>query len=160
MQLPICAFFAWLAITIFSLLHKRLSTLHFVFLYFVILIISLTTFTIFDINVHTVTISKTPTISFSTLICRIVTIPVLVIVAVNALQFTEERKPQWITAIATWLGLTMFDWALYFLKVITYHHSFWWHARGTFVTYFGFIVISWCLLWIFKKCARKNVRPT
>lgn len=158
MQLPICALFAWLTIVIFSLMPKRLSILDFVFLYCFSLILTTMTFTLFDINLQTVTISRTPMISFSTIITRIVTIPVLIMMAVDALQFSVGRKPRWLMAIAIWFGLTVFDWVLSLLKVITYHHSFVWHARTTVIMYFGFIVIAWGLTWWYRRFDGKNVR--
>jgi hypothetical protein len=158
MQLPICALFAWLAILIFSLMPKRLSILDLVFLYFIILIFSTMTFTILDINLNVVTIRRTPIISFSTIITRIVTIPVLIMVAVDALQFSGGRKPRWLMAIAIWFSLNVFDWVLDLLKVITYHRSFVWHALRTVIMYLGFIVIAWGLTWWYKRFDGKNVR--
>ncbi|MFB5189030.1 hypothetical protein [Alicyclobacillus fastidiosus] len=157
MQLPECALFAWFTIIAFSLVPKNLSVLDFVFLYCIVLILTTTTFTTFDIDVHVVTIRKTVTISIATIICRIITIPLLIMMAVDALHFSALRKRKWLIAIGIWMILVGFDWLLAFLKVITYRHLFIWHAVSTCITYFGFIAIAWCLTWWYRRFDRKNV---
>ncbi|GEO25899.1 hypothetical protein AAC03nite_16840 [Alicyclobacillus acidoterrestris] len=150
-QLPLSALFAWSSVILFSLLPKRLSVLDFAFLYCVILILTTATFTVFDVNLHYVTIQRTPMIAFSTIIVRIVTIPVLIMIAVDALQRSEGKKPRWFFATCLWIGLAAFDWILDFFNIITYHHSFVMHLGSTLVMYFGFISVSWYLVWWYRN---------
>ncbi|WP_067621475.1 hypothetical protein [Alicyclobacillus acidiphilus] len=158
MQLALSALFAWLAIILFSIVPKRLSILDLVFLYCVIFILTTASYTIFDVNLRVVTISRAPSISFATILTRLVTIPVLIMMAVDALQPSEGRQPNWLTAIAIWLVLTVFDWVLDLLKIITYRNSFVWHALTTSIVYLGFIVISWGLTRWYRSSDRKNVQ--
>lgn len=157
-QLPICALFAWYAIILFALMPKRLSVLDLVFLYCVTVILTTATFTTFDVDLQFVTIPRSATSSFSTFMCRIVTIPALILMAVNALQPAGGKRPRWDLAVAIWIGLVLFDWTLNFLGVITYRRAFAGHALGASITYFAFIAIIWCLSRWFARFGRETAR--
>ncbi|WP_169787918.1 hypothetical protein [Alicyclobacillus ferrooxydans] len=131
--------------------------LDFIFVYSVILVMSTIVFTVFDINIHVVTIPRTAKISLATIITRVITIPLVLMMAVNFLQPSGARKPRWLLTILIWLGITVFDWALDFLKIITYQKPFMWHVQSTLVTYFGFIAIAWGCTWFYTRLDKKNV---
>jgi hypothetical protein len=158
MQLLICSLFAWLSLILFAFVPKRLRLFDFIFMYSVILVTTTTVYTVFDVDFHIVTIERTPMISFATIITRIITIPLMLMMAVNFLPVSGPWKPRWLLAIFIWLGMTMFDWGLDFLKVITYQKPFIWHARSTLVTYLGFIAVAWGLTWLYTRLDQRNVR--
>lgn len=158
MQLPVCTIIAWLTIILFALMPKRLSTIDFVFLYCVVLSLSATSYTFFELNLHSVTVPRTGGTFVTAAICRLITIPLLIMMSVDALQTSAGRRPQWLTSIAIWFALTMFDWGLSRFNVITYHHSFGWHLIGTSITYLGFIAIPWGLTWWYKRFDVRTVR--
>lgn len=158
MQLPICAFIACITIILFSLIPKRLTILEYTFLYCVVLSFTATCYTYFELNLHSVTVPRIFTSLLAVAITRLITVPLLIVIAVDALQTSDGKKPQWLVVFAIWFGLTIFDWILNFFKVITYHHSIAWHAIGTLVTYMGFILVAWSLTWCYKRFAVRNVR--
>ncbi len=59
----------------------------------------------------------------------------------------RRKKPQWVTAIVIWIGLTICDWTLNLFKVITYHFSF----LFPLIAYLALILILWVLMWWYKR---------
>lgn len=158
MQLFICVLFVWFVIIVFTLIPKRLSPLDFICLYCVTVLFTTTVFTLFDLDFRTVTIPRTPIPAFATIITRIVTIPLFIMIAVDALQTSSRYKVRWFLAGGTWLFCVVFDWFLYALKVIIYHKTFLWHAISTCITYLVFILIGWVCTKLFKMFGEKTVR--
>lgn len=160
MTMPVCAFIGWLAIILFVLMPKRLSILDFSFMYCVLLSLTATSYTFFELNWHSVTVPRIGSTMVAAATCRLIVVPIFLMIAVNALQTSEGRKPLWLISIAIWIGLSMFDWGLSRFQIITYHRSFVWHLVGTLITYLGFIVIPWGLTWWYKRSDLRKVSLT
>lgn len=148
MQLPVSALIAWFTVIWFSLIHKRLSILDFVFLYCTVLVITTTTHTVFDVDLQLVTIPRNPVASFATIISRMITIPLLIMIAVNALYVSESRMSRWGGVLLCWVALSGFDWLLNQLHVITYHRWSVWQASLVYVL---FIASVYFLMRWFKR---------
>lgn len=147
MQVPICSLIAWLTIALFSFIPKKLTIIQFVFLYCVTLILTTTAYTIFDANLQIVTIPRNTTSSVSTIISRLITVPLLIMAIINALQtkrFTLSR----IMALVLWMVLSGFDWLLNQIHVIAYHD---WNVCYASMNYLAFIAIAWSFMRWFKK---------
>jgi hypothetical protein len=155
MQLLVCACIAWVTIILFAIIPKRLSILDFVFLYCIVLSLTSTSFTILELNYHIIKIPSLGTDLWAVTVFHVITAPLLILMAMNALQPSEERKPQWIMVFAIWIELTTHDWALYRFKVIHYHLSYSWPLIG--LAYLGLIIITWGLILWYKRFDHKKV---
>ncbi len=160
MQLPICALFAWFTIALFCLIPKRLAVFDLVFMYMVTLIMTTIVFTLFDLTMHTVIIPRTVTTSFAVIMCRLVTIPLLIMMAVNALLSVVHKKARFAAAIVIWLAVVVFDWMLNLLHVIVYQKSLMWHVVSTLCVYFAFITVTYWLTRIYMRMDRSNLWQT
>lgn len=149
MQLVVSVFVAWVTIILFANTPKRLSILDVVFLYCIVLSLTTTSYTILDLNFHYISIPKIGTALFSATVYRVITVPLLILLALNALQTPDGRKPQWGMPIVIWVALTLFDWTLNRFKIIAYHHSFVRPAIG--IGYLGLFVILWGLTSWYKR---------
>ncbi|WP_123042959.1 hypothetical protein [Cohnella candidum] len=149
MPLVVCVFIAWLTIILFAITPKRLSILDVVFLYGIVLSLTATSYTILDLNFHYISIPKNGTALLAATVYRVITVPLFILLALNALQTPDGRKPQWGIPIVIWVGLTLFDWALNRFKIISYHYSFVWPVIG--IGYLGLFVILWGLTSWYKR---------
>lgn len=156
MQLPIFVLIAWLTVSVFALIPKKLDTVDFLFLYFISFILTTSAFTLFDVNLHIVTISRTAAGSAATIVSRMITIPILIMAAVNALQPGGHRWSRGF-AIICWLTLAGLDWLLNRYHVIQFHNWNTWHAS---ISYLTFIAIAWFLMWCFTGFDERTVTPT
>lgn len=160
MQLPICALVTWLSIILFTLTPKRLSAWDCFFLYCVVLSITATSYTFFELNWHSVTIPRNGTSMTAAAISRLIAVPVLIMIAVNALQTHQGRKPMWHVSSIIWICLSLFDWALSRYNVISYNYSLAWHAVSTPLTYLGFIAVAWTIMWGYQRLDRGIVKQS
>lgn len=156
MQLPICAAIAFLVIIMFALIPKRMTTLDLIFAYFVTVTFNSSSYTFIELNLHSVTAPQKATLLASAEISRIITIPLLIVMAVNSLQVERGKPPQWSVSVLIWCGLVVFDFLLSYFKILTYHNSYTWHAVATPITYLAFITVSWGLTWWYKRYDAKR----
>ena len=149
MQLLISSCIAWITIILFSIIPKKLSILDFVFLYCVLLCLTSTSFTMFELNFNIITFPMLGLNLWAVTIYRLVTSPLLILMIFNALQPSEERKTNWTLSIAIWIGLTTYDWTLDHFKMIKYQTLYVWTSIG--IAYLCLILITWGLLKWYKR---------
>ncbi len=92
MSLAVLALMAWIVMIVFGVVPKGLALTELVFLYFVIVILTITLFTILDINLHWVPLTRQVEGSFAMYICRFIYIPLLVLMAASALHSYSKAK--------------------------------------------------------------------
>jgi hypothetical protein len=158
MQLPVCALLSWLTIILFAKIPKKLSILDIVFLYCVIIIISEPTYTFFELNMHSVTVPRVGTSVISVGICRLITIPLFIIMAVNAL-LSFGKMSKWGLSIIIWFGLVIFDFILNRFHIIEFHYPLEWQLVSSLITNLGFIIIGWGLMKWYKRHDLEKVTP-
>lgn len=155
MHLLVCACIAWLTLILFSIIPKRLSILDFVFLYGIVLSLTSTSLTILELNFHKIKPPIPGTDLWAVTVFQVITLPLLILMATNALQLSEERKPRWILSLAIWIALTTHDWALYQFKIIQYHFLYTWPLIG--LAYLGLIIVTWGLTLWYKRFDHRKV---
>lgn len=158
MQMPVCAFIAWLSIIVFFLVPKKIPNLDFVFLFCVVLSLTATSYTFFELNWHNVTVPRIGTSMVAAAVSRLITIPVWIMIAVNYLLTPTSKRMRWLVPAAIWIGVTVFDWSLGNVHVLTYHRSFSWNPISQSLTYLSFIVIPAVFTWIFRRFDGNKVR--
>lgn len=155
MQLLICVCIAWITIILFSLMPKRLFIVDHVFLYCILLILTSTMYTILELNFHMIKKPMSGTDLWAATVFRVITLPILILIAMNALHKLDRSLTRWIIPLAIWIGLTMHDWILYRFNVIQYTFS---HALLLLgVEYLGLILMMWSLAWGYKRLDRGKV---
>ncbi|MDD9271579.1 hypothetical protein ACFPES_31560 [Paenibacillus sp. GCM10023248] len=93
MSIAILALMAWLVMIVFSLVPKGLTLTEMVLLYFVIVVLTITIFTILDVNLNWVPLTRKVEGSFAMYICRFFVIPLLVLMA--ACVLLSNMKVKW-----------------------------------------------------------------
>lgn len=156
MQLLICVCIAWLTISLFAIIPKKLFILDFVFLYGILLSITSTTFTILELNFHIIKEPMSGTNLWAVTVFRVITVPLLILISMNALYTLEERISVWIIFLVIWVVLTTHDWALYRFKVIGYNLSYTFILLG--IAYLSLIFITWGFTWWYKRFDHKKAR--
>ena len=149
MQLLVIACIAWLTLILFAIIPKRLSILDFVFLYGIELCLTSTSLTILELNFNLIKIPMPETNMWPIALFRLITVPLLILMVMNVLQRSEERKPRWVLSLTIWMALTTHDWALYRFKVIHYLFGYTWLLIG--LAYLILIIITYGLTWWYKR---------
>ena len=155
MQLLSCACIAWVIIMVFAIIPKKLSTLDIVFLYCIVLILTSTSLTILELNFKVIKIPIPNTDLWAVTVFRMITTPLLILMSINALQPSKERKTRWILSFFILIVLTTHDWALYHFKVIQYHLLHAYPLIG--LAYLGLNLIAWGLMWWYKRFDHRKV---
>ncbi|MDR6884066.1 hypothetical protein [Bacillus sp. 3255] len=93
MSIAILALMAWLVMIVFSLVPKGLTLTEMVLLYFVIVVLTITIFTILDVNLNWVPLTRKVEGSLAMYICRFFVIPLLVLMA--ACVLLSNMKVKW-----------------------------------------------------------------
>lgn len=158
MPLLICACIAWLTIILFAIIPKRLSILEFVFLYFILLSLTSTWFTVLELNFQIIKIPMPSIDLWAVTVFRVLTVPLQILMAINVLQPFKERKCRWILSGVIWLALTLHDWALYQFNVIHYHLLYTWPLLA--LAYLVLMIITWCLTWWYTRFDQRKARTS
>ncbi|WP_312094634.1 hypothetical protein [Niallia sp.] len=144
MALAILALLACLVLIVFAIVPKGLTLTEMVFLYFVIGISTITFFTILDVNLQWVPLTRSVEGSFAMYICRFIVIPFQILLAVSILHSQMKAKWRWGLAITMILCLCLEDQVYLWADLLTFHKwnkfysalmytvsifSVWWIAR-------------------------------
>jgi len=155
MALDLVIFIAWIVIVVFAIAPKRIALVDIVFLYFITVILITSTFTFLDVNLHAVTVSRSVGKSFAAIISRMIPIPLLLIISVNALRSSLQVKYKWWIGCAVLLVLTAYDWLLKWSDVIMYRN---WNVLYVFVMYSLFMAVINLIAWWFVNLGRKEAQ--
>jgi hypothetical protein len=95
MSLAVQALIAWFVLIVFAMVPKRFTLTEIVFLYFLIVIITITLFTILDVNLQWVPLTRNVEGSFAMYISRFIVIPFLILLSVIVLNSDLKAKWRW-----------------------------------------------------------------
>jgi hypothetical protein len=140
MSLAVLALLAWLVLIVFSFVPKGLTLTEMVYLYFIICIVTITIFTILDVNLHWVPVTRSVEGAFALYIARFIVIPFQILLSVFVLNSHLKTKWKWgmIAAIVFFLSLEqrLYLWT----GVITFNS---WNEFYSAIMYGVFMVIVW-----------------
>lgn len=140
MSIAVVALLAWLVLIVFAIVPKGFTLTEMVFLYFIIGILTITLFTILDINVHWVPLTRTIEGSFAMYICRFILIPFQILLSVCALNSHLKAKWRWGLAAISTLFLCMADRVYLWADLMTYRR---WNGFYAALMYGVFMVMIW-----------------
>ncbi|MNO30234.1 hypothetical protein D3C76_201690 [compost metagenome] len=141
MILAVLALIAWFVMIVFAFVRKGMSLNDLIFLYFIIVIITITLFTILDINLHWVPLTRTVEGSFAMYICRFIVIPFHILMSVCAVHLPQLKSIwRWGIPGANLLFLCVEDRIYLMADLITYQS---WNELYSFLMYSVFIVLIW-----------------
>ncbi len=140
MTLAVLAFMAWVVMIVFAIVPKGLTLTELLFLYFVIIILTITLFTILDINLKWVPLTRNVEGSFAMYICRFLVIPLLVLM--NACILLSNLKAKWRAALSAIVVIVLCgaDGIYLLLDLMEFAK---WNIIYSFLMYGGFIVLVW-----------------
>ena len=95
MALAVIALFSWMVVIVFAVVPKKLTLTDFIFIYFVCVIVTITLFTVLDVNLQWVPTTRDVEKSFALHICRFIEIPLMVILSANLLQANFRSWRRW-----------------------------------------------------------------
>ncbi|WP_338448399.1 hypothetical protein R4Z09_19475 [Niallia oryzisoli] len=142
MSIAVLALLAWLVLIVFAIVPKGLTLTDMAFLYFLIVIITITLFTILDVNLHLVPLTRSVEGSFAMYIDRFIVIPFHILLSVCLLNSHLKAKGKWILSLAIVSSLCAADRIYLWAGLITYHS---WNEFYSAIMYGVFIVIGWCI---------------
>lgn len=140
MSVAILALLAWFVLIIFAIVPKGFTLTEIVFLYFVINILTITLFTILDVNLDWVPLTRSVEGSFAMYICRFIVIPFQILLSVSVLNSHLKVKWRWVLSAAIVSSLCVADRIYLWADLITYHK---WNEFYSALIYGVFIVFAW-----------------
>jgi hypothetical protein len=148
MSLAIIAVVTWLVMIVFAIIPKRFTLSEIVFLYIISSIMTVTVFTIIDVDLHWVPTTRSPEKSLALDICRFIAIPLLLIMSAEILNSPLKARWRWTIAAAICVFLNANDWLLQWLRIIVYRQ---WNFLYAFLDFSLFIVIlAWIARWFVR----------
>jgi hypothetical protein len=148
MSLAVLAVVTWLVMIVFANIPKRFTLTEMIFLYFVSSILTVTAWTIFDVNFQWVPATRNVEKSFALYICRFIEIPLLLIMSSEVLNSSLRARWRWTTAMSICIFLTVNDWILVQFGILVYHQ---WNYVYAFLDYGMFIVLmAWIARWFVR----------
>ena len=145
MSLAILALMAWVAMIVIGVVPKGFTLTEMVFLYFVITILTITVFTILDVNLRWVPLTRQVEGSFAMYICRFIFIPLLVLMGASVLL--SRLKAKWRLALSTAIVLLLCGADRDYLRLNLLEFSSW-NGLYSALMYSAFIVlIGWIARW-------------
>ncbi|WP_102272076.1 hypothetical protein [Cytobacillus massiliigabonensis] len=141
MPLAILALLAWFVLIVFAIIPKKLSLTEMIFLYFIIGIITITIFTILDVNLQWVPLTRSVEGSFAMYICRFIIIPLQILMSVCTL-LNSQLKIKWRWGLSALILLLLCLENRIYLEagLITYQK---WNEFYSAMMYGVFMVITW-----------------
>ncbi len=140
MSIAILALMAWIVMIVFVIIPKRLTLTELLFLYFVIVIFTITLFTVLDINLQWAPLTRRTEGSFAMYICRFVYIPLLVLLGAAALLSRLRAKWRGAWTFIIVLALTGADRVYLQLDLLKFKH---WNSGYSFLMYGAFVILIW-----------------
>lgn len=140
MSIAVLALLAWLVLSVFAIVPKGLTLTELVFLYFFIGILTVTFFTILDVNLHWVPLTRSVEGAFAMYIDRFVVIPFSIILSVCVLHSHLKTIWRWLLSAAIVSFLCLADRIYLWADLITYHR---WNEFYSVLMYGAFIALIW-----------------
>lgn len=137
MLVALFALIAWMIIIVFVLVPKRLTVTEMIFLYYIIGILTVTLFTILDVNLQWVPVTRDIEKSFALHICRFIIIPFLLMMASGVIDSPLRRRWRWSIGVLILILLLVDDGLMLRFEMITFRH---WSLLYSIPMYTMFIV--------------------
>ncbi|EPZ52811.1 hypothetical protein [Alicyclobacillus acidoterrestris] len=139
MSLAVFAMVAWLVMIGFVLVPKWLTLTEMCFLYFIIGVLSVTVYTVLDVNLQWVPVAHDVEKSLALDVCRFIIIPFLLIMAAGFLNSPLRARWRWILGAAMMVPLMADDWLIRAFGLITFTSR--WNIVYSILMYFAFIAV-------------------
>ncbi|MEH7106997.1 hypothetical protein [Bacillus sp. JJ1764] len=153
MSIALLALIGWFVLIVFAIVPKGLTLIDMVFLYFLIEIVTITIFTILDVNLQWVPLTRSVEGSFAMYICRMIVIPFQILLSVCVLHSGLRAKWRWIVSLAIVLFLCMADRVYLWAGLITYRR---WNEIYSALMYMVFIVLIWWIARWFRGLDKES----
>ncbi|KHD84929.1 hypothetical protein [Heyndrickxia ginsengihumi] len=157
MSLAIISLIAWFVMILFVIMPKWLTVTEIFFLYFIVGIMTVTLFTILDVNLRWVPVTRKVENSFALDICRFIIIPLLVIMAACFLNSPLSAFWRWTMASVIMVILMVDDWIMQWCGLIVFRQ---WNAFYSFLMYGGVIVMLALISRWFVRLDRGGLEQT
>lgn len=145
MSLAILALLACLVLIVFVIVPKGLTLTEMVFLYFVIGISTITLFTILDVNLQWVPLTRSVEGSFAMYICRFIVIPFQILLAVSILHSQMKAKWRWGLATAILVCLCLEDLVYLWADLLAFRK--WNHFYSALMYAVSIVSVWWIARW-------------
>lgn len=140
MSLAILALLACLVLIVFAIVPKGLTLTEMIFLYFIIGISTITLFTILDVNLQWVPLTRSVEGSFAMYICRFIVIPFQILLTVCFLLSNWSAICRWGAAATILVFLCLEDQIYLWTGILTFHK---WNEFYSALMYGVFMLLVW-----------------
>ncbi|HEO8421985.1 hypothetical protein [Niallia sp. FSL W8-0635] len=140
MSLAILALLACLVLIVFAIVPKGLTLTEMIFLYFIIGISTITLFTILDVNLQWVPLTRSVEGSFAMYICRFIVIPFQILLSVCVFHSNWQAKWRWGGAATILVFLCLEDQIYLWTGILTFHK---WNEFYSALMYVVFMLVVW-----------------
>jgi hypothetical protein len=147
MVIAILALIAWVVLIIYSIVPKGFSLTEITFFYFVTGILTITVFSILDVNLQWVPVTRSVEGSFAMYICRFILIPIHILLSISVLHSNIRAKWRWIITATFVLLLCLADRIYLWAGLITYQK---WNEIYSALMYGVFIGLMWLIAYWFS----------
>ncbi|WEG10987.1 hypothetical protein PU629_12450 [Pullulanibacillus sp. KACC 23026] len=138
MSLALFTLIAWIIMIVFVIVPKWLTITESFFLYFVIGILSVALFTILDVNLHWVPVTRDLEKSLDLDICRFIIIPLLIIMAAGSFNSPLRAILRWMIGAVILALLLLDDWVMQRCGLIDFRQ---WSYLYSFLMYGVFMAV-------------------
>jgi hypothetical protein len=139
-SVAVLALIAWVVIIVFAVIPKGLTLTEIVFLYFFITIMTITLFTILDVNLRWATVTRDVEGAFAMYICRFIVIPFEILISVSVIRSRLKAIWRWVFTSTILLSLCLFDRVYLWADLLNYQH---WNEFYSALMYEAFMVLVW-----------------
>lgn len=157
MSVAVLALLAWFVLIVFALIPKGLTLTEMVFLYFVIGILTITVFTILDVNLKWAPVTRSVEGSFAMYICRFILIPFLILTFVSVVNSHLKLKWRCFYSLMILLYLCAADRVYLWAELITYQK---WNEFYSALMYGAFMLIAWWIAHWFYGLEKGEYKKT
>jgi hypothetical protein len=140
MSLAILALLACVVLIVFVIVPKGLTLTEMIFLYFIIGISTITLFTVLDVNLQWVPLTRSVEGSFAMYICRFIVIPIQILLTVCVLLSNWNTKWRWGSAATILVFLCLEDQIYLWTGILTFHK---WNEFYSAIMYVVFMLLVW-----------------
>lgn len=157
MILAVLALLAWLVLIVFAIVPTGLKLVEILFLYFLIGIFTITIFTILDVNLQWVPLTRSVEGSFAMYICRFILIPFQILLAVCVLNSHLRAKWRWLLYLTILAFLCLEDRLYLWTGLISFQK---WNEFYSFLMYGVSMVLMWWITRWFIGLDKGEVNKT
>ncbi len=156
-SLAVLALVACFVMIVFAIIPKGFTLTEMFFLYFLIGIFTITLFTILDVNLHWVPLTRNIEGSFAMYICRFIVIPFEILMSVCVLHSHLKTRWRWGLSAAILLLLCVEDRIYLWFGLIVFRR---WNEFYSALMYGGFMVFIWGIARWFVGLGRGGFKNT